>query len=128
MDGGLRAFLRRINGVCAAMYDILVKGVFDVRLRVRAAEQTRAVCLIVSKEKLRRDSIRACVGREVKRTERRIVRGDEPAGLLVELYVRARPITFARAPPSPSVAIPERRQQMNGRCFGAAVGDRDADQ
>ena len=103
-----------IDGIDAAVHDVLVKGVLHVRRGVGRIEQSARIRLVLGEDQLRvpvtREMIPAeglVIGQDLSRTE-----GTERG-------------TVATQAPRPGVPVPERGQQLDERLVGPAVQNAD---
>ncbi len=111
----------RIHGVLPAVDDEGVDAVLHVRRRVGLAEQARGVGLVLGEQHPLRG--RAVQPVRLQRPVRRLQHRPRRAGV-IERDQRL----LLVAVPRPVVLEPERRQQVQRRRLGPAVGGADADQ
>ena len=120
--GGLRADAVRVHRVRAPRDDVLVERVLHPGRRVRRAEESRLVGLVVGEEQHRR------AGRASGGGDPRDACSPDDRRRALAVQPGTRPVSLPRASPRPGVAKPERRQHVQRGRLGAAVGDGEADQ
>ena len=123
--GRLRPRARGAHRVAAAVDHVVVERVLHARRLVRRAPEPARVGHVVGEEQLRRLAVRR-LAREVV-APHRLVDREEPHRAVARVERGDRGLVAAR-PPRPAVAEPERRQQLQRRRVGAAVGHREPDQ
>ena len=122
----LRAGPGRVDGALSPADDAVVEGVLDERGTVRFAEQALGVGLVVGEQQFGRAAVGARPADQREPAERRVdglegagsAGGDRGSG----------GVLVAAAPPTPAVAEPQRRKQVQRGRFRAAVADGDADE
>src|SRR5262249_32030160 len=122
---GLAALSLRIDRIPAALDDIFMEGVFDVRGRVGAAEEPACVRLILGEKELRCYFMGAGLGRETELAQGQVM--SQERSVLAAPDERLGPTPFMATAPGPGVAEPECGQQVEHRRLRTAVGSGDPD-